>query len=99
MNPPPKISKKSLPDSVDILGHRVEVRLTDSIDEQGRAEFEARIIYINSSLAHDQQVEVLIHEVIEFAGSWLDLGLDHYKICCIEMVIFQALKSGDLLDV
>ena len=94
---------KKLPEKIDILGHSIAVIMQDDLEHYnsayGLSKFKERVILIESSLDYDQQVETLIHEIIEFANDFLELSLDHNKICALETTLFQALKSGGILNV
>ena len=87
---------------INILGHEIKIILRDDLENDnsayGLSKFKDRIILIESSLDYDQQVETLIHEIIEFANDFLELAIDHHKICALETILFQSLKSGELLS-
>ena len=94
-----KKADRLLPESIQVLGHTVDIVITEAMDELGLSVFNKRKIYISADLDYDQQVETLIHEIFEYANSLLEMNLEHHKICSLEMVLFQSLKSGGLIDV
>ena len=92
----------SLPKTMDVFGLRYDIVMRDDLENDnsasGLVKFKACQVLIESSLSYDMAVSTLIHEIIEIANDSLELSLEHRTICGLEVAVYQALKSGNLIE-
>ena len=92
----------SLPKTMDVFGLRYDIVMRDDLENDnsaaGLVKFKACQVLIESSLSYDMAVSTLIHEIIEIANDSLELRLEHRTICGLEVAVYQALKSGNLIE-
>lgn len=62
--------------------------------ELGLSFLEKGLIKIDKTLPEDFQKSVLLHEIIEFINSMLELNLEHRTITSLETALYQVLKDN-----
>ena len=80
-----------------ILGYDYKVILTDAgalTDKSGVLDVGKQEIRIDASLASEQQISTLIHEVIEALSYHLELKLKHPAIMGLEAGLYQCLRDN-----
>jgi len=74
------------------IKHKVEVGQYG--EANGMALFERGELVIDPSMPEDVQLEILIHEWVEWANFLYELGLDHNVIQSLGAALGQAIKSA-----
>jgi hypothetical protein len=89
------------PKGVKIGGHLVRLKLVSSKELDGdrtAGTFDSarNLILIDKDMPESQQECILLHEIVEWIGSTLELGLEHRQVSALAESLFQVLRDNDL---
>lgn len=85
-----------IPKKLKILGHIVNVRETEDIEDCGQFDVDKNEIRIRKQLSQSQKEEALIHEILGIANPTFH-SEHHALLEALAQTIYQTLKDNKLI--
>jgi len=88
-----------IPEKIKIIGKMIDVKIVKNKELpnlNGQFQTQYNLIHLNEDVEPQQLEETLLHEIIEFIETQLELKIEHKSICALSECLYQVLKDNNL---